>query len=251
MVLDSVFNNAIPTPNGAVPAAASTTPSSGEAPRVDLPRVLMGLRHLTGSAEPGRVFTELAAVCVPALCDEMVIDIQEAGNHRYRVRRPGTPAHRAPDDPQQQAAPGVATVHGQSVTVRVTSLPGGGPAFTTRLTCTWHPGYTPTDTDAALVGVLADHATAVVHRERTTGQLPDASTAHQVGAALGRVQRVAAATGILMALHHLTATQARQLLARASDRTHRSLLDVADSVLHTGALPDHHTTRTTSGAQDP
>jgi len=252
MFLDSVFNNAIPTPNGAVPAAASTTPSSGEAPRVDLPRVLTGLRHLAGSAEPGRVFAELAAVCVPALCDDMVIDIQEAGDRRYRVRRPGTPALRAPDDLPQQAAPGVATVHGQSVTVHVTSLPGGGPGFTARLVCTWHPGYAPTDTDAALVGVLADHATAVVHRERTTtGQLPDTSTAHQVGAALGRVQRVAAATGILMALQHLTATQARQLLARASDRTHRSLLDVADSVLHTGALPDHHTTRTTSGAQDP
>jgi len=68
--------------------------------------------------------------------------------------------------------------------------------------------------------VLADHATAVVHRERTTCQLVDSARALQVGAALGRVQRVATAAGILvlMALHHLTATQARQLLARASDR---------------------------------
>ena len=145
---------------------------------------------------------------------------------------------------------GQAIVTGQSVTVRVTSLPGGGPEFTARLVCTWHPGYAPTDTDAALVGVLADHATAVVHRERTTGQLADSSTAHQVGAALGRAQRVAAATGILMALHHLTATQARQLLARAGDRTHRSLLDVADSVLHTGALPDNRTTHTDTSEQE-
>jgi len=45
-----------------------------------------------------------------------------------------------------------------------------------------------------------------------------------------------------MALHHLTATQSRQLLARAGDRTHRSLIEVADSVLTTGALPDHRTT---------
>jgi hypothetical protein len=133
-------------------------------------------------------------------------------------------------------------VNGQSVAVRVTSLPGGGPAFTAGLICTWHPGYAPTDTDAALVGVLADHATAVVHRERTTGQLTDSATAQQVGAALGGVQRVAAATGILMALHHLTSTPARQLLARASDRTHRSLLEVADSVLTTGALPENRTT---------
>ena len=223
----------------------SVVPAAGEAQRVDLRRVLTGLRYLTGSAEPGRVFADLAAVCVPALCDEMVIDIEEAGNQRYRIRRPGTPVNRSSSDlPQQGGAAGLATVNGQSVTVRVTSLPASGPAFTVRLFCTWHPGYSPTDTDAALVGVLADHATAVVHRERTTGQLADAYTALQVGAALGRVQRVAAATGILMALHHLTATQARQLLARAGDRIHRSLLDVADTVLHTGALPDHRTTHT-------
>jgi len=228
MVLDSDFDS--------VPAAS-------QAQRVDLRRVLTGLRHLPGSAEPGRVFAELAAVCVPALCDEMIVDIEEAGHQRYRIRRPGTAGNRSTHDlPEQGGAVGRALAKGQSVTVCVTSLPGGGPEFTARLSRTWHPGYSPTDTDAALVGVLADHATAVVHRERTTGQLADSSTAHQVGAALGRVQRVAAATGILMALHHLTATQARQLLARAGDRTHRSLLDVADSVLHTGALPDHRTT---------
>ena len=100
----------------------------------------------------------------------------------------------------------------------------------------------PTEADAALVGVLAGHATAVAHGERTASWLADTGAAHQVGAAaLGDAQRVAAATGILMALHHLNPTQARQLLARAGDRTHRSLLDVADTVLHTGGLPTHPT----------
>ena len=234
MAVDSIFGSVIPT--------------AGEAPRVDLQRVLTGLRHLTGSAEPGRVFAELAAVCVPALCDEMTVDIEETGNRRYRIRRPGTAVKSSSDDlAPQGGAVGQPVLNGQSVTVRVTSLPGGGPEFTAQLICTWHPGYAPTDTDAALVGVLADHATAVVHRERTTGQLADSAKALQVGAALGRVQRVAAASGILMALHHLTSTQARQLLARASDRTHRSMLHVADSVLTTGALPDNRTTHTGAG----
>jgi hypothetical protein len=120
-------------------------------------------------------------------------------------------------------------------------LPGGGPEYTARLVCSWHTGYTPSDADAALVGVLADHATAVVHRERSTARLADTGAAHQVGAALGDAQRVAAATGILMALHHLNPAQARQLLARAGDRTHRSLIEVADTVLHTGGLPTHPT----------
>src|SRR6478735_8006390 len=55
---------------------------------------LTGLRHLSAAAEPARVFTDLAAVCVPALCDECVIEIVEQGGHRYRIRRPGPgPAH--------------------------------------------------------------------------------------------------------------------------------------------------------------
>ena len=57
--------------------------------RVDLGRVLTGLRHLSVAADPARVFTDLAAVCVPALCDECVIEIVEQGGHRYRIRRPG------------------------------------------------------------------------------------------------------------------------------------------------------------------
>ena len=47
-------------------------------------------QHLAGCTEPGRVFAELAAVCVPALCDDVIVDMQEDGGHRYRIRRPGS-----------------------------------------------------------------------------------------------------------------------------------------------------------------
>src|SRR5690242_7751580 len=57
--------------------------------RVDLTAVLRGLRHLDASGEPARVFTELAGVCVPALCDECVVWISEQGQHPYRIRRAG------------------------------------------------------------------------------------------------------------------------------------------------------------------
>jgi hypothetical protein len=227
--------------------------SGNDRRRVDLRRVLTGLRHLHGSSEPARVFTKLAAVCVPALCDQMVIDIDEnradekgidqAGVHRYRIRQPGGLPRPETEDPSPRLSPGQVVATGQQVTAVVGSLPGGGPRYTARLLCVWNPGYMPTDTDAALIGVLADHAVALVHRERSTGHLTDPATAGQVGAALGRTQRVAAATGILMALHHLTAAQARQLLVRAGDRTHQSLVQVADTVLHTGGLPDQRTTR--------
>src|SRR4029079_1055586 len=79
-----------PTLNGAAHLVVSSAAPAVVAPgRVDLLRVLTGLRHLTGSTEPGRVFAELAAVCVPALCDDVIVDIEEDGGHRYRIRRPG------------------------------------------------------------------------------------------------------------------------------------------------------------------
>ena len=132
------------------------------------------------------------------------------------------------------------TVSGESVMARFGNPPGGGPDYTGVLMCTWRHGHVPVEADAALVGVLVDHATALVHRERTTTRVADPDVAGQVRLALDGTQRVAAATGILMALYHLSPVQARRLLARAGDHTHRSLREVADTVLRTGALPGHH-----------
>ena len=91
MIPDIVYGGRLPTSNGAAHSVLSSATAAVVAPgRVDLWRVLTGLRHLTGSTEPGRVFAELAAVCVPALCDDMTVDIEEDGGHRYRIRRPGS-----------------------------------------------------------------------------------------------------------------------------------------------------------------
>ena len=226
--------------------------SRADRARVDLRRVLTGLRHLPGGTEPARVFTALAAMCTPALCDEVVIDMAEQGGHRYRIRQPGpTLGRTANPDPAPVPGPVLAdaawsgdrcavTVREHSVLARFGSPPGGGPEYAGRLTARWH-GYIPTDTDAVLVGVLVDHAAALVHRERITTRLADLEAARPVGITLEGPQRIAAATGILMALYHLTPGQARELLHRAADRGHRSLRETADTVLHTGALPgtDH------------
>jgi hypothetical protein len=42
-----------------------------------------------------------------------------------------------------------------------------------------------------------------------------------------------------MALHHLNHAQATDLLTRASQHTHQSIRGVADTVLRTGAMPNH------------
>ena len=75
------------------PVAGPVTGGPGR--RVDLGRVLTGLRHLPAAAEPARVFTDLAAVCVPALCAEGVIGsvgtgIGSGDLSRATPRRPPT-----------------------------------------------------------------------------------------------------------------------------------------------------------------
>ena len=250
-MFEAVFGRSTAT-GDAEPIAGPVTGAVPAGERVDLGRVLTGLRHLPAAGEPARVFTELAGVCVPALCDECWIEIVEQGGHRYRIRRPGPgqSAHRAATNGAAAEATGAAlgaaawsgngaavTVSGGSVLARFGNPPGGGPGYTGEMVCIWRRGHLPSEADAALVGVLVDHATALVHRERTTAGVADQGGAGQVGLALDGTQRVAAATGILMALYHLSPAQARQLLARAGDRTHRTLREVADTVLQTGALP--------------
>jgi len=88
--------------------------------------------------------------------------------------------------------------------------------------------------------LLVDHATALVEHERLTARVGELQTPPGNAALmLPSHQRVAAAVGILMVLHHLTAAQATDLLTRASQHTHLSIRGVPDIVLRTGAMPDH------------
>jgi len=120
------------------------------------------------------------------------------------------------------------------------SAGAGGPRFSGVLTCAWFDGYRPVAADSALIGLLVEHTTALVEHERLVARVDELQTSPENAALmLPSHQRVAAAVGILMVLHHLTAAQATDLLTRASQHTHLSIRSVADTVLRTGAMPDH------------
>ena len=176
------------------------------------------------------MFSELARVCVPAISDACTIDLVEEGGHRYRIRQPAENPYGARGFAQQDLV----------AEADFSSDGMGGPRFSGVLTCTWFDGYRSGEADKALLGLLVDHTTALVENERLTARVGELQTAPGNAALmLPSHQRVAAAVGILMVLHHLTAAQATDLLTRASQHTHLSIRGVADTVLRTGAMPDH------------
>ncbi len=198
--------------------------------RVNVPRVAAAVRHMVGSVEPSRMFSELAQVCVPAISDGCTIDLVEEGGHRYRIRQPAENPHGARRIDE----------HDLVAQADFSSAGAGGPRFSGVLVCTWFDGYRPGEADSALLGLLVDHTTALVEHERLTSRVDELQTSPETAALmLPSHQRVAAAVGILMVLHHLTAAQATDLLTRASQHTHLSIRGVADTVLRTGAMPDH------------
>jgi hypothetical protein len=197
--------------------------------RIDLPRVTAAVRHMVGSVEPSRMFSQLAQVCVPAISDACTIELVEEGGHRYRIRQPENPRGSQGFDEHDLVAEADFSSDG-----------AGGPRFSGVLVCTWFDGYRPGEADSALIGLLVDHTTALVEHERLTARVDELQTTPENAALmLPSHQRVAAAVGILMVLHHLTAAQATDLLTRASQHTHLSIRGVADTVLRTGAMPDH------------
>jgi hypothetical protein len=197
--------------------------------RIDLPRVTAAVRLLTGSMEPARLFSQMAQVCVPAICDSCTVDLVEATGHHYRARKQAKNPYSCPEpDPDSV------------VRVEFSSDGAGGPRFSGVMECAWLDDYRPSAADSALLGLLVDRTTALVEHERLTARVDELQTATGgCGVTLPGHQRVAAAVGILMALHHLSAAQATDLLSRASQHTHQSIRGVADTVLRTGSLPEH------------
>ncbi len=184
------------------------------------------------------VFSHLAAVCVPAVCDEVVIDLVENGRG-YRIRRPATELTALRNPPQVDANT-AAVLTSDSVIVTIPAGPAAQDeqVFSGVVTCTWTDDYIPTPTDASLVQLMVDHAVALVQRERSSARAQRRTGgANMLQGALSRNRRIASAVGVVMALHHVDQAQAMDLLIRISDRSHIDLQELAETVVTTGSLP--------------
>jgi hypothetical protein len=212
--------------------------------RIDVVATVAGLRHLDPSPEPALVFSHLAALCVPTVCDEVVIDLVENG-HGYRIRQPAVAFGRPPMPDARltsSSRPIAGAVLGRHTVTVVIGSPGAsttGADFTGTLACTWRDGYEPAPADASLIGLMVDHAVALIQRERLTGQVTDlAGQARTLSSSLVRDPRIASAVGTVMALHHVEEAQAMDLLVRISERTDHDLNEVAADIVNSGTLPE-------------
>jgi hypothetical protein len=209
--------------------------------RIDVVRAVAGLRHIDPSAEPAMVFSHLAAVCVPAVCDDMVIDVVENGQ-AYRIRRPA--ADRQDSSRPSPALAGSVASRGailgpDSVTLTIPPAPeSAGAPFHGRVECRWRDGYIPTQSDASLIELMVDHAAALVVRERLgLGHQPD-GRGETLDGSLQRDRRMASAVEVVMAMHHVDRSRAMGLLLRLSDRAYRDVQEIAETVVTTGRVPD-------------
>ena len=111
-----------------------------------------------------------------------------------------TQGRRTPLDGCRTGAAVVETAE-RDVLSRFTNRPAVG-RTTTGCWCAGGPGgHAPDPSDAGRVGVFTDHAVALVHRECTTGRVHAGDVVPHIAVALTTAQRVAAASGILTALH--------------------------------------------------
>ncbi len=229
-----------PTVPNAEQISSPSEPRHADFGRIDVVHAVAGLRHIEPSREPAMVFSHFAAVCVPAVCDEVVIDLVENARG-YRIRRPATELtalRKNPQAPGESDESAVLTSDSVTVTIPAAAPVQEEPGFSGVVTCIWTDSYAPTPADASLVQLMVDHAIALVQRERFSERgHRRIGSAQALQGVLSRNRRIASAVGVVMALHHVDHAQAMDLLIRISDRSHIDLQALAETVVTTGSLP--------------
>jgi ANTAR domain len=207
------------------------------------------------AVDPSDVFTRLAATCVPAFCDGVRLDLYGDGGSTVNVSYPptdvGTDATDALSDTDERQL-GTAEAHEADgnvqelrmrpgrIVIAIRSEPTAGePLIGGTITCTWRDHGRPTEVDTVVGRMLADRAMANVRIASLANALQEQRMrAANLELALATNREIGQAIGILMATHHLTASQAFDQLRKASQHAHRKLREIAADVVETGTLAD-------------
>lgn len=204
---------------------------------LDLEPILQALDGLAASAEPAVVFTSLARLCVPLLCNAATVTLRTADQQAYMTKWPWGEADPEDSALLREAMAGRQVVSNNAVLTPILGMSTDGvPDYQGVLTLrfpTTHPGAS----HRVLARLVVERAVAVIERER----LAEFVTARQaqidnLRIALTTNRQIGMAIGIIMANHKLTSDHAFDLLRRTSQHSHRKVHDLAVDVTDTGVL---------------
>lgn len=155
------------------PPLVSTPPSASRTPepfdgagrgrrRIDVVAVNAAMHRLVEDPDPAVVFGHLADLCVPAVCDGVMVELlNRAGPSGVPVgiaHAIGSTGRAVHQDPTRAATIEIASDAGR--------LGGTHPVdYVVRLTCTWRE-YRPTPADVALIELLGRCAAGTVRQAR-------------------------------------------------------------------------------------
>jgi hypothetical protein len=199
-------------------------------------RVVRSLDRLVDSAQPAVVFTGLARLLVPHLCDRCEIVLIEEGTPGYRIAFPNQhgpePASTA-GQADEDAAP-------QVLSTPIAGSSGPGRTFYGNLLCMWDRPHGPSSAEAAIAQLAVDHATSIVQYARLNNALEAAAIdATNLKVTLASNREIGIAVGILMGRNLVTREVAFDLLRAVSQDQNRKLRDVAANVAESGVLPSY------------
>ncbi len=210
-----------------------------------MPGLNAAMHHLRSSPDPAVVFTQLAELLVPVVCDEAAAVVLVGPQlNRWQQQYPRAVTV---DLPTARADGRVWTV-----TVHIAGHPAGNdddddddddaltePDYVAVLTCSGR-GEPLTVADVAVIKLAGRCAAAAVHQARQAALLNHQQRlVDSLQIALHTNRRISAAVGMVIARYRLPYPQAFQVLLRTSQASNRKLAAVADTVLATGTPPPY------------
>jgi hypothetical protein len=205
----------------------------GDTPAANSPALVKVLNDLPASDDPAVGFARLIEACVPAFADGSGIEISDGDQPPFRAVFPAD-------------SPAVGLEQILHTPFRVPSR-SGYPSYAGVLTH-WWTSRAPTETDAVVADLMAEHVIALVDRERlmtAMGRSDDRAAEMALEAISGRTINMA--IGIVMHQRSLSPEGAEDVLRRAATATESSLYEVATYVVRAGALADSLPARNNPG----
>jgi hypothetical protein len=200
---------------------------------IQIADVLATMDQLLCSAEPAVVFSSVARLCVPILCDVVTVTIAEDGQQPYSIQWPSP----APRDSRSDDGMAESGDWHERVFIPIRSRASeAADRFSGTLELRYDD-YEPSPGQEMLALLMTERASAVIDQERLAARVRvQLARADNLELGMASNREIGIAIGIVMGAYKLTREQAFDLLRRVSQRVQRKVRDLALDVIDTGTI---------------